>query len=136
MCVKRRVLNMSTQIVKIKGELAKLNEHDAANRNNKFGGAKLKKDMTDLVMYQLGSMKQINKPIHLVFTWYFSGKHDLDNVAFSKKYVLDSFVKSGKLPNDNQKWVHGFTDTFKKVKKGEDGVMVIISECEEKEPCF
>jgi len=113
----------------ILGELAKLNEHDAANRANKFGGAALKNRMTELVRLQLLAGPRITKPCYIGFRWFYSGKHDFDNIRFATKYVLDGMVKAGVLVNDSQKYVLGFTgDEFIKVPKGEEGVVVIVKE--------
>lgn len=113
----------------IQGQLADLNKHDQANRNNRFGGAALKKEQTDLVAWQLKGKPKIKSPCTLEFVWYFSGKFDFDNIRFACKYVLDGMVKAGILPNDNQKWVLGFTgDTFIKVPKGQEKVEVFVEE--------
>ena len=113
----------------IKGDLAKLNEHDGANRTNKFVGAKLKQEMTDLVAWQLKGKPKITNPCELEFTWYFSGKHDFDNHRFSVKYLQDGMVKAGVLKDDSQKYVIGYQgDHFIKVKKGNEKVVVDVYE--------
>jgi Holliday junction resolvase RusA-like endonuclease len=113
----------------VKGQLADLNKHDQANRNNKFGGAALKKEQTDLVAWQLKGKPKITRPCTLEFVWYYSGRFDFDNIRFACKYVLDGMVKAGILPNDNQKWVLGFDgDTFIKVPKGQEKVEIFVSE--------
>jgi len=111
----------------IKGSLAKLNDHDGANRANKFGGAALKKKNTDLVAAQCGPLKPITGESIITFHWFVSGKHDYDNVRFGAKYILDGMVKSGKLPNDSPKYIVGFGgDYFTKVEKGKEEVLVEI----------
>lgn len=118
-----------SQTFTIVGELAKLNEHDNSNRSNRFGGAALKKRMTALVSDQCGPLSPITRPVIIGFDWYFSSRHDFDNIAFAKKYILDGMVHAEKLPNDNQKWVHGFSgDSFHKVPKGEEKVIVGIED--------
>jgi hypothetical protein len=114
----------------IKGNLAKLNDHDNANRRNRFAGAKLKHDMTELVRAQVvDSPWRVTKPCYIRFTWYVSGRHDYDNVRFSAKYVLDGMVKAEVLVDDKPKWVLGFAgDSFIKVDKGHEGVLVEIQE--------
>lgn len=120
---------MKYQTLIIKGQLATLNEHDNANRANRFGGASLKKTMTDLVALQCGRLDEIYGPCVLTFNWCHSSKHDPDNICFAKKYILDGLVKSGKLPNDNQKYIAGFGgDYFTKVEKGEEKIIVEIEE--------
>lgn len=100
------------------GNLAKLNEHDAANRANKFGGAALKNRMTTMVSEQVQSFGLIPHPVKIGFVWYYSSRHISDNIRFAAKYVLDGLVKGGVLNNDNQQWVKGFTgDEFIKVEK-------------------
>lgn len=118
---------MSTQRLTINGSLAKLNDHDSANRANKFGGAALKKKMTDMVTLQCSRLKPIEGESIITFYWFVSGKHDYDNVRFGAKYILDGMVKSGKLPNDSPKYIVGFGgDYFTKVEKGEEKVIVEI----------
>jgi Holliday junction resolvase RusA-like endonuclease len=119
----------------IRENLAKLNEHDNANRRNRFAGAKLKETMTGLVQASIMNLneKPIDYPVLVGFIWYYSGRHDFDNVRFSCKYILDGMVKAGMLPNDNQAWVKGFLyDKFVKVEKGEDAVMVVTQQYENK----
>jgi Holliday junction resolvase RusA-like endonuclease len=116
----------------IKGQLATLNDHDAANRTNKFLGAKLKQEMTDLVTWQCKKVQRITRPCTLEFEWFFSGRHDLDNIRFGVKYILDGMVKARVLPDDNQKWVIGFDgDSFIKVPKGQEKVVIHVSEYED-----
>lgn len=113
----------------IMGNLAKLNEHDNANRSNRFGGAALKKRMNELVIEALEGAEPVTKPCMIGFKWFYSGKHDFDNIRFGAKYVLDGMQKAGVLPNDNQNWVKGFTgDTFIKVDKGQEAVVVKVEE--------
>lgn len=118
---------MKTQQITIVGDLAKLNDHDNANRSNKFAGAALKKRMTEMVALQCGKLKPIDGESIITFHWFVSGKHDYDNVRFGAKYILDGMVKSGRLPNDSPKYIVGFGgDYFTKVAKGEERVMIEI----------
>lgn len=113
----------------IKGRLACLNDHDSANRSNKFAGAALKKEMTDLVAWQLKNCRRIESPCYITFHWSYSSKHDFDNIRFGAKYILDGMVKAGVLQNDSQKWVLGFDgDYFIKCKPGEEKVIVEVQE--------
>ena len=113
----------------IQGQLATLNEHELASRGNKFGGAALKKRMTDFVALQVKNKQKITRPCIVTFHWYYSTKHDFDNIRFAAKYVLDGLVKAKILPNDNQKWVLGFGgDCFIKVPKGQEKVIVELEE--------
>lgn len=61
----------------------------------------------------LAKMPRWSKPIKIHFHWVEGNKRrDLDNIAFAKKFILDSMVKYGKLSDDNRKCVTAFTDTF------------------------
>lgn len=119
-------------VYSIKGKFATLNEHDNANRANRFGGAALKSKMNQMVIDSLDGAKPITKPCLITFNWLYSSRADFDNIRFAAKYVLDGMQKAGVLPNDNQKWVVGFGgDYFTKVIPGEEGVIVDVEEIEE-----
>lgn len=118
-------------IYEIKGQLATLNDHDGLNRTNKYLGAKLKKDMTEFVMWQLVGKAPVKKPCIITFNWLVSSKADFDNIRFGAKYILDGMVKAGILPDDNQNWVLGFGgDYFTKVNKGQEKIIVEVEEVE------
>jgi len=94
-------------------KLPGLNEYTAKNRANRHVGAKLKKDTESSIIPHLQNLPNFTKPVKINFIWCEENKRrDLDNVAFAKKFILDALVKSGKLINDNQKYVRGFQDTF------------------------
>lgn len=115
--------------IKIQGVLATLNDHDSANRANRFVGAKLKSEMTELVRLQLLRTPKAITPCLISFHWRHSGRHDYDNIRFAAKYVLDGMVKAGVLEDDSPKFVIGFGgDTFEKVEKGQEGVDVKIDQ--------
>ena len=116
--------------IKIPHQLATLNDHDSANRTNKFLGAKLKQEQTHLVSLYARKHPKVDNPVFVEFEWHYSGKFDLDNIAFAKKYVLDGFVKAGVMKDDNQKCVVGFNDQFQKVAKGQEAVYVTLLEYE------
>lgn len=66
-------------------------------------------------------------PVQIHFHWVESNKRrDLDNICFAKKFILDALVKSGKLKDDNRKFVTAFRDTFEYGK--ESKVVLYISE--------
>ena len=67
----------------------------------------------------------MERPVHVTFVWLEPNhRRDKDNVAFAKKFILDALQKKGVLPNDNNKWISGFTDEFI-YGKGE-GVIVTL----------
>jgi len=117
-------------VITIKGILATLNDHDSANRANKFAGAALKKEQTELVAWQCKKYGAITNPVTIDFVWYYSTRHDFDNLAFAKKYCQDGLVKAGVLKDDSQKFVLGFSDAFIKVKKGQEKVVMNLIEYE------
>lgn len=106
--------------------LPSLNEYINRCRCNKYGGAKFKKDIEDKIMWILNTRHfLIASPVHVTFIWHESSqRRDKDNVAFAKKFILDALQKSGRLENDNNKYIAGFTDKF--VYDKTDGVQVII----------
>lgn len=107
------------------GVLPTLNDHDKANRVNRFAGAKLKKEATELVYYQLLNKPKVSKPCFITFHWYISSRADPDNIRIGAKYLLDGMVKAGILQDDNQKHILGFKgDYFYKVAKGDEKVVV------------
>lgn len=111
--------------VKIKGKLPSLNEYIDACRRNRYAGAKMKQETETLVGYQLGALRPIKAPVIIHFIWYEkTRRRDKDNVAAAKKFVLDAMQRSGKLPNDNNRFIAGFTDSF--VYGKEYGVEIII----------
>jgi len=104
--------------------LPSLNDYVDECRTNRFKGAKGKKDTEHAIMWVLPRCK-VECPVFFEFTWYEQKKNrDKDNVAFAKKYILDSMQKSGMLPNDNNKYVLGFQDRF--VYGDGDKVKVVV----------
>lgn len=100
--------------ITIFGELTDLNTYINAERSNKFIGAKIKKDNTNLALSQL-TLKEVvrNYPVQIVFTWYTKNtRKDPDNVSFCKKYLLDALVAKGILEGDTRKHIKGFRDIF------------------------
>lgn len=95
------------QKIVILGRLAGRNEHDKANRGNKFGGAGLKKKEQEFVSMQMKQQcKEQFKRIQMDIVWYEPNmKRDPDNVDSARKVILDSLVKSGIIPNDGWKQV-------------------------------
>ena len=91
-----------------------LNEYVNAERRNKYLGAKIKRDETNIAYYSLKGTPPIETPCKLSFTWLVTNKRrDLDNIAFAKKFIIDGMVKAGIIPNDGMKYLIGFQDQFK-----------------------
>ena len=115
--------------VEIKGKLPSLNEYIDACRTNRQMGAKLKQETEQFIIIQLRRMKPITSPVILHFKWHEKNRRrDKDNVAAGKKFILDAMQKAGKLVNDNNKYIAGFTDRF---TYGDDyGVTVTVEAVE------
>ena len=101
-------------MVTIPMKLPSLNEIISANRYNKYAGAKLKRDVQNDIAWFINKMPAYNKPIKLHFTWQEANhKRDLDNICGGgRKFILDTMVSLGKIPDDNSNYIVGFSDTF------------------------
>ena len=93
--------------------LPSLNEYIDKCRNNRYGGAKHKKDIEREILRVLPKC-QIDCPVKLKFVWHEqTRRRDPDNVCGGgRKYILDSMQKSGMIPNDNTRYILGFEDEF------------------------
>lgn len=109
-------------------KLPSLNEYINECRKNRYAGGKMKRQVETDIMWFLKKLPVYEKPIKIHFHWIEDNKRrDLDNVAFGKKFILDSMVKAGRLKDDNRRYVTGFTDTFEYGKEAK----VIIEVTEE-----
>lgn len=94
-------------------KLPSLNEYINVCRRNRYEAANYKARLESAIGLFIGELPKFNKPIRIRFHWIEGNKkRDLDNVAFAKKFILDSMVKLGKLEDDTRKHVVGFEDTF------------------------
>lgn len=113
--------------VEIPMKLPSLNEYINVCRTNRFQAAKYKRGIEDDIMVFLGKVPKFDCPVRIHFHWIEGNKRrDLDNICFSKKFILDALVKSGKLKDDNRKIVTAFIDTFEYGKEAK-----VILEIEE-----
>jgi Holliday junction resolvase RusA-like endonuclease len=97
----------------IPGKLTDLNTYVNKERANRFMGANIKKDNTEVCTLYAKRLKPIDKQVQINFTWHCENqKMDPDNICFAKKYILDGLVKAGVLQNDGWKQIKGFTDCF------------------------
>ena len=87
-----------------------LNEYVNKCRANFKGANAYKQKIEAQIIPYLVDLPRFEKPIEIGFLWVEENKRrDLDNVAFGKKFILDAMQKSGKLKNDNRKFVKRFT---------------------------
>ena len=110
---KRLYSALTAKKIKIVGKLPSLNEYIEACRRNPHCGAKMKASTEAAIIPQLAKLPKIDKPIHISFIWHEANKRrDKDNVAAGKKFILDALQKAGKLINDSNDYIAGFTDRF------------------------
>lgn len=117
--------------ITILGPLHAMNEVIQANRRNRFLGAKMKQEDTDYIALESGKQiprgfEPINVPMFIEFHWYCKNKKkDPDNIASSKKSVLDGLQKSGIIKQDTWKSIIGFSDHFY-IDKNHERLIAII----------
>jgi len=100
----------------IKGELPTLNEYIGAERASKFYAAKMKKEATERVFWEIKAQTKhlTADKIFLTIIYYCKNKRkDKDNIAFGKKFIFDGLQKSGVIPNDGWDNVEGWVEDFK-----------------------
>lgn len=117
-------------------KLPSLNEYQLACRSHWAVGAKMKKGVQQQIRacIQQATAAQELRPVEgacvVHFVWYEKTKRrDADNIVSAKKYILDALQESGVLPNDNRKYVKGFTDKIADATF--DGVRVDIEPVED-----
>ena len=94
-------------------KLPSLNDYVAANRANRYEGGQMKKDIQRQIGLFVRKLPRFDYPVTIHFHWVEGNKRrDLDNIAFAKKFILDTLVSEGKLKDDNRRCVTGFIDTF------------------------
>ena len=127
---------MMVNTIRIYCDFVYLNEYINTERRNKYAAAKIKDKLTNEVAWQCKS-KRCHRPIgkvDMIFKWHVKGRHDSDNIAFAKKFVLDGMVQAGLLENDSPKFVRHLADyIYRDVKNKLDGdyVEVIWEEADE-----
>ena len=92
------------RIITLEGEFTTLNEYILAERGHYRKAAEIKKSETLRVRYETIGILPISPkyyPMVVSFFWFRRNtKTDPDNVAFSKKFILDGLQKSGVIRND------------------------------------
>lgn len=115
------------QRIFIPHRLAGLNDLIGAINRNRFLGNQLKQQETNLVALYAKKLKPCTHPVFVSFKYCEpNAKRDPDNIVAAKKFILDGLVVAKILPNDTQKWILGFTDTWEVSKKV--GVEITIKE--------
>lgn len=107
--------------------MAGLNDLIGAINRNRFLGNQLKQNETNLVALYAKRLKPCTSPVSIDFKYYEpNAKRDPDNIVAAKKFILDGLVVAGILPNDTQKWILGFRDTW--AVSDTVGVEILIKE--------
>lgn len=105
-----------------------LNEYIDCERGSTIAAAAMKKKCTEQVKVQCVSqqIESVKGKVDLLFEWHSSTRHDPDNVAFAKKFILDGLQAAGVLENDNRKFIGTMADEV--VNDDDDFVIVHITE--------
>lgn len=104
-----------------------LNEYIDCERGSTIAAAAMKKKCTGQVKEQCLSQQihPVNGKVDLLFEWHSSTRHDPDNVAFAKKFILDGLQAAGVLKNDNRKFIGTMADEI--IQDDEDYVILHIT---------
>ena len=107
-----------SQTLIVRGKLPDFNSLlNDVKRHWKFY-AKSKKYWTGVTVAECVAqrLRPVTPPVEIDFVWYNNGRKDPDNIRIASKMIIDGLVKASILPEDNQKIIKGFTDTFYKDK--------------------
>lgn len=112
-------------------KLPSMNEYVGACRASAFVGAGFKKNVEKTINIGIEeglknqTLKPTDKEVDIVIYWVCKNKkRDVDNIQSSVKFILDSMVGNGILPNDSQKYIK---QVFHKIGYGDkDYCMVMI----------
>lgn len=105
-----------------------LNEYIDCERGSTIAAAAMKKKCTEQIKEQclLQQIQPVNGKVDLLFEWHSSTRHDPDNVAFAKKFILDGLQLAGVLENDNRKFIGTMADEI--IQDDKDYVILHITE--------
>lgn len=120
---------MKQQILRLDYLPTDLNRYIAADRSNRYAGGAIKKDETERVYSYclMQGLKPMKSPVALRFNWIVKNKRkDKDNIAFSKKYIIDGLVLAKVLSNDGWNDIASLYDSF--VLSENEGVVVTLEE--------
>lgn len=116
----------------IPGTLPGLNEYVRACRTNARKGSAMSRAAH--ILCRAGMIRHQGKSMdkaYIRFRWVEKDKRrDKDNIAFAKKFILDSLQEAGILRNDGWAEILGFADEFA-VDKQQPRVEVVLYSAEE-----
>ena len=120
------------------GRLPSLNKYTKALNNNRYDGARMKRETEEALMWQIMAQgkKQASGKVDILIKWYVKNKkEDKDNIVFAKKFILDALQKAEVIKGDSWKFLNTTTDIV--LISGEAGrpsdysVEVILSPAED-----
>nr|DAV14251.1 MAG TPA: crossover junction endodeoxyribonuclease [Caudoviricetes sp.] len=105
-----------------------LNEYIDCERGSTIAAAAMKKKCTEQVRVQCIEQRitPVIGKVDMLFEWHSSTRHDPDNIAFAKKFILDGLQLAGVIENDNRKCIGTMADDI--ISDAKDYVVVHISE--------
>lgn len=118
------------QTLIIPGRLPGCNEYTEACRTNPRVGSRMKRKAQNTIGWAIkqGKIKPTLKQVDIHVTWIEPNmRRDKDNIRFAMKFILDSLVEMGILPNDGWKYVGNLSDSYL-VNKSDPRVIVEIME--------
>lgn len=112
--MKKSRSNTGTIHIVIDEKLIGLNDYVRANRSGWQVGNKLKKEQMQIcTLFMLRHRNHRMTDCQITFHWYEKNRRrDKDNIAFAKKFILDSLQEVGIIANDGWDEVAGFEDRF------------------------
>lgn len=106
----------------IEGRMPGLNELIAAERSNKYKGAKMKAGFTQQTYYEAKRQLRgvhFERPVEVHFHYFEKDRRrDLDNISgFAHKVIFDGMVEAGIIKDDGWNEVSGISDSYAVDKK-------------------
>lgn len=102
----------------VPGTLPGLNEIIAANRSNRFTGAKQKRQAQARIVPFLPRPKSLRYPVNVSIVWHEKDKRrDPDNIMAGTKFILDALVAAGVLSGDSQRYIQSITHSVRTDRK-------------------
>jgi len=126
---------INSQSFVIPGVLPQLNDVVRASKGHWSAYAREKKKTENAIiaLIKAQKLKPMDGKVYFHFTWVSPDyKVDPDNMAFAKKYIIDSLVRSGILPQgDGRKSVAGWIDDFPEKDPSRPRIEVLIYQLRE-----
>lgn len=126
---KLKLTNNTEAVLKLNpADLVSCNSYIDAMNRNRFVGASVKKQQTNLIWTEckLQRVQPITQfPVRMIYQWKTYGRTDGDNLAFTQKSIQDGLVLAGILSDDNQKIIRRIVHEFEVIKKPEEEEVVL-----------